>query len=325
MFHNIYIWADFIFIMEVKRGFLILGIFVLLCTVFVNASVNKSSLNVNKAGLDSMATNFDNLNCRANFTISVLNYFHSINNTGNLLKSIGKLQSDINKLKANVNNRDEFDKTLKNSFDPDLKNANSIVFNWGKNKNLTWEQKQSLEEFYNKTKSDFFVCQDNSLKNILINRLEAYESILNDSQKQIDKIRNAGIDVSSLESVITEARTQILSPLESAINAINNSEAKQFSLNNYCLFNGCKKGKNFHFQAKFELAKMQIILNVLKENQNLSSTALVGQFENNFNKAKASLNKFDGEKYSADNEKAIWDSIKVSHSKLNEVQKLRAK
>ena len=109
------------------------------------------------------------------------------------------------------------------------------------------------------------------------------EKIVTNYQGQIEKdIANLGklpngVDTISLNATLSQAQTQVIAPLQAALNASTNATQLYAAFKGHCLDNGCVNGTNFHLAAKLKLDETQAYLAYLEQKANASRYVMVNQ------------------------------------------------
>jgi len=264
-----------------------------------------------------------NIKCRTDFTSSVINTMISIIPSDALTQASTKLGSDYTQLQtySDSGDKDSFRNYIKNNYDPDLKSLSTVVQSWRQTnlKNLTIDQKKSLKDDYTNLKTTYDTCHLSSLKDYGTGRINAFNSILDGYQTKVDNLKSKGIDTTSLQKVIDDAKSQIIQPMQNALATATDETTIRQVLQGYCMFDGCKNGINYHLAAKFELAKLDIALTKIKANSNVSIVQdNVTQLETEVNNAKTELTAVGTSKYT-DSGKQIWDNIKAAYQIVKDI------
>jgi hypothetical protein len=154
-----------------------------------------------------------------------------------------------------------------------------------------------------------------NLEDFANGRINNFKNSLDVYQKKISVLSAKGVDVSSLNQIISDANTQIIAPLQSAISSAGDASSLNQAIKKYCLFDGCVNGTNFHLAAKFETAKLQIALN------KINSSSEATQLQTDLTNAKNILTQVGTSQYTSDQNKNLWNAIsngyKVIKSILN--------
>jgi len=308
--------------MVIKKSYFFVLILLLTFVLLTNFILAEG--NYTKDHSKELQAAYNNAKCRIDFSMGVISAMVSASSSASSLSNYSdKLASDMTELQTFVNNNDwdGFKSFVKSTFDPDFKVARETVNSWRKTsswRNLTAEQRKSLRDSYSSQKSTYDTCHLNSLKEVGQGRVTAFNAILDSHQKRADTLKSKGLDTSSLDKIIQDAKTQIVDPLQAALNNTRDAKAVHSALKGYCLFDGCKEGINFHLEAKFEIAKLEIALNKLKTS-NVSADKLT-QLETYINNAKNALNSVGTGRYNDQTKRQVWNNIKSAYSKIKEIK-----
>jgi hypothetical protein len=113
-----------------------------------------------------------------------------------------------------------------------------------------------------------------SVKEYALRKLNMFNVSIRNYQNQANNLASRGLNASSLNELLQNAQAQIVSPFATAINQASNTSQIRAALNEYCLFDGCRNGTNFHLAAHFSLQSLTIQLNYLETDKNVSSSSL---------------------------------------------------
>ncbi len=293
--------------------------------VLVVALVSAGEFNI--IGGKMVGRNFDAIKCKTDLNIKIIESLESISTSSNLSQYSTLLRADLNKLESleNEGNYTAFRDYVKNIFDEDLKKAAKGVRDWKKDnlKNLTKEQRQSLREDYKNLKESSENCQSEALKGAAQNRLSEYNLMLDRYDNKTAEIASHGIDVSSLYAITKDAREQIIIPLQSALDAANDSEGIKKALKSYCLFDGCKDGVNFHLAAKYEIAKLALVISYAesKAGNSTEAQAFLDKAKDSLAKAQTFLNSAGNARYDY-KKNGVWENIRESYKYIKEARKV---
>ena len=114
------------------------------------------------------------------------------------------------------------------------------------------------------------------LKSMAEKEMANYQGLIATYQAGLSKLPS-GVGTAQLNLTISQAETQIIAPLQAALNASTNATQLSAAFQSYCLDNNCKNGTNFHLAAKLELEGSQAYLAYLELKANASAYVLVNQ------------------------------------------------
>ena len=161
----------------------------------------------------------------------------------------------------------------------------------------------------------------------LENLSEAKLAFYNDSvihfSAQISNLSAKGVNTTNMSLILQGAQSQIITPFKLAIQGNTNSTQLWSALNEYCLYDGCPVGLNYHLDAKINIAKLDAITAKLRNVSN--DTVDLNAAQASLNNASAELTKVGTAQYSGGAGVQIWtniDSAVVSlHSAFNKLSK----
>jgi len=184
---------------------------------------------------------------------------------------IGKLQTDLAQLTQYSSQKDVQNYTIyvQETFTPNLVDANtaqrkgieSLRDNSGMDKNETKAAMRSLKSEMESLRAANEICFDMETHAGLV--INYYTNSLNMYEKRANNLSQRNIGAAVLSNLVAEARQNILDPLKDEVNSAQNNSQIKAALMKYCLFDGCLNGTNFHMAAKYETARLQILLNVV--------------------------------------------------------------
>ncbi len=272
---------------------------------------------------------FSDIKCKNNLSAGVLDSIllrvPAASSTNGLLQYINKLKIDILQLQTYFNNEDKagFRDYVKNTYNTDLKDAKQAVNEWRKtNKNVTGEQKTNMKEDYDRLKAAYTNCHLISLKEYEINRVIEFNNILSAYQNKISELSKKGVDVTSLNKLMVDARSQIIQAYQLKIES--GMDVKDIKKTfNYCLLDGCKDGTNFHLAAKFEIAKLDLALQQIENNSEaVDAVDKIIELKGYINAARTALNSVGTAYYTKEQKETIWTNIKSAQSAIRDIKKI---
>ncbi len=230
-----------------------------------------------------------------------------------LTADVAKLQADLTQIQtyANSKEREQLGQFVKATFEPDLSAMRRDILSWRRTnfKSLTSEQKTSLIASFNQSRSDFMASRLTAYKNFAYGRIYYFESVLAVYQNRITSLKSRGLNVSSLNQLIADAKTAVLDPIQNEINSAKDASSLNEAIKQYALFDGSQTGVNFHLASKFNVAILQIALIKLTSVSGVSQTSLK-QLQDDINTANSVLSSIGTKQYTINQKKQIWDAIK---------------
>ena len=313
-------------VIKKEAYFIVILASILILSIIAVSAVGNNPNNDNNRG-KQLQFALGNLKCMNDFTTSYLNDLIALNPSDTLSADITKLQDDLTQMQtyASNNDTDSLKSYIKNTYDPDLKTIKQDATAWIKSdwKNITMDKKTDIKNKHKDLKSTYDTCHFTSMKDYGTGRINAFSSILDAYQKKADTLKSNGIDTTTLIQVISNAKTQVITPMQNALNSANDSASTKQALQNYCLYDGCKTGTNFHFQAKWEIAKLDIAL--IRINGNTNATQVqdkITELQTDITKAKTALSSVGTSKYTDTQNKQIWDNIKAGNQLVKDISQI---
>ncbi len=221
---------------------------------------------------------YQQISCRTNFTVSfigsIVSTIPSLSNTLN--PDATALQQDTLWMRglANAGNDTAFRSYVAQTYDPELNLIRKDVARGLQGVNRTRNQTSTIREAYNASKSELDDCELSALKSYAGSKVLLYNSALEYFNGRIANLSAMGLNTSALTQLMHSANSQIVAPLQTAITGAANVTQVRSALAEYCLYDGCIDGTNFHLQAHFKLVGLQLVVNRLDTSAITDTTAL---------------------------------------------------
>jgi hypothetical protein len=185
--------------------------------------------------------------------------------------------------------------------------------------NVSKSTKYSLDLEFLADRSTFFNCTKAPVTNLTNEKLDFYNYVVNKFDIQITALSANGINTTNMTAVVNGGQTQIIQPLQAALSSATNVSQINQALNEYCLFDGCKSGLNYHLDAKFQIAKLDAIDAKLLSEPNITAneTLELRNASTQLNNATTILNSVGTSQYSGNQATEIWSQIKTAETDIN--------
>ena len=230
-----------------------------------------------------------------------------------LTADLTKLQSDLTQIQTYVTSADRtaLQQFVQSTFQPDMKTINQDILSWRQTnfKNLSVSARTSLRTGFTQSRSDFQASRLNAYKNFANGRIDYFNNVINQYQNRINNLQAKGLDVSVLTQLLSDAQTQIIAPLQTAISSATDANSLNQAVKQYAIFDGAQNGTNFHLAAKFNVDELQIAYNKLSATTTVSSTTLT-QLQTDITTANSVLTAVGTNQYSKDQQTQLWNAIK---------------
>lgn len=230
-------------------------------TVFGKSSISATAV----PGMhDMLGSAMSFVQCKNTFMTGVMDSIISADPSSgaSLEPQISALNQNENKLQGDVSSADaqSFRSDVFGTYDPSVKSSRDSVLNWrAGTKNMSRQTRLSLASNYTQLLQSYGTCAQGALKNYADAKVSSYSDELSYAQSTADNLSKKGVSVDAMDSLITDANSQIVQPLQSAVDSATDAKGYLSALSQYCLYDGCRNGTNFHFSAKFETAKIDAI------------------------------------------------------------------
>ena len=267
----------------------------------------------------SLQSSVQEISCRIDFNSGVISSLaSSAPNDTSLQSSLTTLQADKTQLQS-FSNTSDYMGFVKGQYTSDMQQIRNSVNSWRKsNHGLSIAQRAAVASSYTQLKSTFDQCETQRWKDVAQDRLTSFQSDLSKYQNTTSRFASEGFDVSAMNTLLADANTQIITPLQNAISSASSSQSVISVVQSYCLYDGCKNGTNFHLAAKFDLARFSSIYSSLEANAtvlNLSSSTL-SQAQQSITDAQSVLTTVGGAAYTSAQEQQLSADLKSISSSL---------
>ncbi len=275
---------------------------------------------------EHLAAAFDDIKCKADYTVGLLN---AVNPTQYSQQTVA-LQQDLTQLQGYVDKKDVdgFRSYVKDTFDKHLKDTREALklarqtarasYRSGNQSNVTSTMDQ-MKSDREKLKATFDACHNDAVKKYASVKVTAYNAILDNYNRKVTELGSKGIDTSGLTTILKDAKSQIVDPLQAALEKASTAKDVHSALQKYCLFDSCKDGMNFHLAAKFELEKLSAILKFLKAKPNAPSDKVTAA-QKALDTAKATLAKIGTARYAPGQAQQVWSQIEAAAKAIKELR-----
>ena len=168
---------------------------------------------------------------------------------------------------------------------------------------------ESLQSTYKSLRDTEDSCfNTNAYAHLVLNY---YTTALNLYQLRAQNLTNRGIDASNLLNLVDNARSQTVTPLQNGVNSATNSSQLRILLNQYCLYDGCVNGTNFHMAAKFETMRMADLLAAISPNATAAGLGSnVAAAQTSLNAARTEISSWGTNDAKPDQLGPVWTDIR---------------
>jgi hypothetical protein len=268
---------------------------------------------------------YDLVGARVGFAAGVLADTSSlVVNASDLTAHADELNADLNTLKGYVdaNDRDGFNSYVSSTISPDMKSALDALkadmqqFKaWG----VSGETIKQLREGYQARKSTFQQQTDAAIVELGNVRLTYYNDLVSKADARMSEMSARGIDVSGMQGVTAGAGSNVISPLQAAVNS-NDANAVKEQLKDKCIANGAPY--SYHIYAKLDLEALKAVSAKISVSTNNSSIQQqLAAVNEKLSGAEGTLNAVGTNPYTSDQQSQVWDSLKAASEGLKEIIK----
>lgn len=230
-----------------------------------------------------------------------------------LTADLTKLQNDLTQIQTYVTaaDRTSLQQFVQSTFQPDMKTTNQDILSWRQAnfKNLSVSARTSLKNGFTQSRSDFQASRLTAYKNFANGRIDYFNNVITQYQNRINNLQSKGLDVSALTQLLSDAQTQIITPLQTAISSATDPNSLNQAVKQYAIFDGAQNGTNFHLAAKFNVDELQIALTKLTSTTGVSQTSIT-QLQTDITTANSVLTAVGINQYSSTQQSQLWNALK---------------
>jgi len=267
---------------------------------------------------------FAHVECKTTFETGMVSLLTTSTSSANSLTTYATtLQDDQQKLQTDANNADI--SAWKNdvaTYDSDVKSLNDAIVSWRltSGKNLTNSSRQTIKSGDTSMRATLASCQFDALKAYSDTKLAWYDSDLSAAQAKASNLSAKGVDTTALTGVISSAQSTIVAPFQSAIDSATDAKGLQAALQQYCLYDGCKSGTNFHFAAQWDIAKTSAIESYLQGKPKAGNfTSQFSQVTSDVSQSQSALSAVGTSAYGSGQSDAVFNPLKDAASVLKQI------
>ncbi len=235
--------------------------------------------------------------CRNDFMVGYINAIIAAvpNSSASLSGLPGTLQADIVTLKGYAASGDVsgYRDYLRGTYDPALKTARETIAQTKPWRGASSDTRAGLKSSYAQLRQTFDACQLSAAQAFGQAKVAAYQQYLDEYANRTNMIssRNGtrGMDTGSMSQLVSDAGSQIVGPLQSAVSAASNVSGVREALGRYCLYDGCKDGVNFHLAARYEAVRLAATLAFVESRAGANASSYFAQADADLATAQATL------------------------------------
>ncbi|HTX43734.1 MAG TPA: hypothetical protein VMC61_03310, partial [Methanocella sp.] len=148
-------------------------------------------------------------------------------------------------------------------------------------------------------------------------RLTYYNDVMSRDDDRMAQLSAKGVDVSGMQGVQAGAESNVIGPLQSAINSQDANAVKQ-QLHDKCLGNGAPY--SYHFFAKNDLEALKAIsAKVGASTGNATIQQQLADVNAKLSVAADTLNAVGTNPYTSDQQNQVWDNLKAASQGLKTI------
>lgn len=271
---------------------------------------------------------YDMVSARVGFTTGVMaDVVSLVPQASDLGAHIEKLNADLATLNGYVtaNDRQGFNGFVCGTIQPDMKAAHEALRTdrshfreW----NVTVETRQQLKADYERRKAMFEAQIRACVLELGGIRVDYYNDVLARNDARVANLSDRGVDVSGMLNVKAGAQSNVIGPLQSAVNA-GDANATRDELRGKCLGNGAPY--SFHYWAKTDLEALKGITARIADNATRAGHGDdIASINTKLATVEGTLAVVGTSPYTEEQQEAIWDNLKAASEELRALlQELR--
>lgn len=270
---------------------------------------------------------YENAKCRVDFTSDLIDSMveESPEEEG-LLDYQDTLNDDMDELygMAQEGNREGFRLYLRETFEPNFREAKEEMREARNRIREGEEQGQGkmlrLRNEYMELNGTYAECHYETMGDIAQERIRWMNQVLAHWSEKSDDISGKGVDTSELDGVVDNAEEEIVDALEDEVDSATTGYQVRKAIGGYCLGNGCPNGKNHHFYAKAEIAKLNGILAYLEEDaEEAGLEEEVSEAEGYLESADGGVQETGQNQYRQGMGESVWNDIKGAAETIRDI------
>ncbi len=261
--------------------------------------------------LDSAAIQ---IGCKTNFTVTFINYIVTdVPGLSSLDSQATALQQEDAQLQtyASSENITNYRNYVQNTYDPSLKQLRQAIPGSFKDSEPSSNTIMLLRGQYDTTLNTYKGCAFNAEKQFAIAKGTAYVAFMTYYQQKIQNLSSEDLDTTALTTLVDNADSEIVTPYQSAVNAATTQSELNAALAQYCLFDGCKNGTNFHLAANFDTLKLTAMYGKIAAIPNLTSnqTATLARIHSDLGSASSALSSVGTSQYTQNSRQSVFGAL----------------
>lgn len=274
-----------------------------------------------------LAAAMDNVECKTDFMIGVMeSMMEKVNDSSGLASQTDVLNSDVDALQgyADAGDAESFRTYVHGTYAGHMRDARQAIID--ARKGLKGQDRLGLAASYRDMRDEYDSCNFGSLKRFADAKKNAYREAIEDKREKLKNLSAKGVDTSGLGALVDGAEDEIVGPLEEELSDAGDAAAVRGAFNKYCLYNGCPNGQNFHFAARFEAAKLEAIIGLIRADADDAGFGSdVAAMEGVLGSVQSELDAAGTSQISASEELGLWGDLKSVVADLKElISKLRS-
>ncbi len=207
--------------------------------------------------------------CKANFNIQVMES-HMEELGVDLHDEVDELEGDIEEIQ-NLDMENGFWPYMNSQFRPHMMHAREMTIQT--RAGMMQGHRMNLINEYSDHAAEYRECIASSLEKYGNAKVSAYEHMLDRAESRADELESKDLDVSELRNLISQAQSDIVDVLKGDLKNAETGEQIRNAIRSTCMYDGCPNGMNFHFSAKWHIAKMESIVDLYGDDVDFSEAS----------------------------------------------------
>ncbi len=260
--------------------------------------------------------------CNTNNTSLYAGDVQQMIGTSNAITSnVMVLQQDNAQLQtyAGADNLSGFVQYRDAAYRPQLVFTRNLISTTVSNANLNSSQKTQLRDEYTDARSKLATCYTDAIRQYADAKLTFYQDTVYYDMNMSNNLGNKGANVSNLNALEASAMSDVMVPLQNAVNSATNASQISAALHTYCLGSGCIAGMNYHLWAKFDAYYLGDEISWIRVHMNLTNSTTLNRAQDRIDTALGILSSIGNSTYAHGQDHRVWSSISRAKALVDKV------
>lgn len=306
-----------------KFGISVMAVLFVLALAVPALALSASAASANPYDQQILQARYDLVSANIGFMTGVMSDTVSlVPQASNLQAPADKLNGDLSTLQGYVSSSDNtgFSNYVKNTITPDVKSAQDVIKSdrqQFKSWNVTNATRQQLKTDYQNRKATYESQVSNANVELGKIRLQSYNDVMAKDDTVIANMSAKGMDVSGMQAVENNAKSNVIAPLQSAVNS-NDGKTVRDELKAKSLGNGAPYSD--HFYANSDLQRLKSVSAKIGASTNNSTVQQqLADVNSKLSSVSGTLSSIGTSPYSGDQQNQVWNTLKSAADELRAI------